>query len=440
MSETKTVITYGTYDLLHHGHIRLLERAKELGDYLIVGVTSDQYDKERGKLNVSQSTLERVEAVKALGIADKIVIEEYEGQKISDIKKYNVDIFTVGSDWVGYFDYLNDYCDVVYLDRTQGISSTQLRNTTHSPIKAGIIGADRFAERFYDEAAFVGGLDIVGYAPIDPFESSTLDQKGLPRFNDRDELLSFCDAVFVFGPPATKGKLIAEALNRGLHTWFAAPGFSSVKEATAAFETAQAKNLLLMEGIRTASLPAFEHLILIARSGKIGHIVDVALSCTQNTDSDQGAGWESSFCEWAPLGLLPALKLLGCDWNNHSFFVLKQPDGDRFTRCTVTYDEACATFATGSGIKAENDLVVTGTEGYIYVPAPWWKTDYFEIRHEDLRDTKKVFYQFAGEGLRHGIMEFVRAVNAGTLDSLDHPFSEVIAETALIEAYREIAK
>ena len=102
----KTVITYGTYDMLHQGHLNLLRRAKELGDYLIVGVTNDNFDRERGKLNVLNNVLERVEAVKATGLADKIIIEDYVGQKIDDIKRYGVDIFTVGSDWIGKFDYL----------------------------------------------------------------------------------------------------------------------------------------------------------------------------------------------------------------------------------------------------------------------------------------------------------------------------------------------
>lgn len=119
----KTVITYGTYDLLHQGHINLLKRAKELGDYLIVGVTNDNFDRDRGKLNVRNNVLERVEAVKATGYADKIIIEDYVGQKIDDIQKYDVDIFAIGSDWEGKFDYLNEYCQVVYLPRTQGISS-----------------------------------------------------------------------------------------------------------------------------------------------------------------------------------------------------------------------------------------------------------------------------------------------------------------------------
>ena len=87
------VITYGSYDLLHYGHIRLLERAKALGDYLIVGVTSDDFDKKRGKINTQQPLMERVEAIRKTGIADEIIIEEYEGQKIDDILRFGVDIF-----------------------------------------------------------------------------------------------------------------------------------------------------------------------------------------------------------------------------------------------------------------------------------------------------------------------------------------------------------
>ena len=119
------VITYGTYDLFHYGHQRLLERAKELGDYLIVGVTADDFDKQRGKINVKQSLMERIESVRATGLADEIIIEEYEGQKIDDIRRLGVDIFTVGSDWAGYFDYLNEFCKVIYLPRTEGRASAQ---------------------------------------------------------------------------------------------------------------------------------------------------------------------------------------------------------------------------------------------------------------------------------------------------------------------------
>ena len=141
----KRVITYGTYDLLHQGHINLLRRAKALGDYLIVGVTTDNFDLDRGKLNVRNNVMERIENVRKTGLADEIIIEEYLGQKIDDIQRYNVDIFAIGSDWEGYFDYLKEYCEVVYLERTEGISSTQLRN--EDTVRLGIIGTGRIAFR-----------------------------------------------------------------------------------------------------------------------------------------------------------------------------------------------------------------------------------------------------------------------------------------------------
>ena len=124
----KKVITYGTFDLMHYGHVRLLERAKKLGDYLIVGVTSNDFDKRRGKINVQQSLMERIANIKSTGLADEIIVEEYEGQKIDDIINYGIDIFAIGSDWLGKFDYLKEYCDVIYLERTEGISSTKIRN------------------------------------------------------------------------------------------------------------------------------------------------------------------------------------------------------------------------------------------------------------------------------------------------------------------------
>lgn len=152
------VITYGTYDLLHYGHIRLLKRAKALGDYLIVGVTSDTFDRERGKINVQQSLMERVEAVRATGLADEIIIEEYEGQKIDDIKRLDVDIFTVGSDWRGKFDYLKAYCQVVYLERTGGVSSTEIRSE-QKPVRLGLVGESPILNKIERESQFVNGLE-----------------------------------------------------------------------------------------------------------------------------------------------------------------------------------------------------------------------------------------------------------------------------------------
>ena len=157
----KKVITYGTFDLLHNGHINILKRAKAYGDYLVVGVTSEEYDYNRGKLNVAQSLVERIENVKKTGLADEIIVEEYFGQKISDIQKYNIDTFVIGSDWTGKFDYLKEYCNVVYLERTKGVSSTELRDKKNPIIKVGIIGNGRIARRFVKEAKYVSGIEVL---------------------------------------------------------------------------------------------------------------------------------------------------------------------------------------------------------------------------------------------------------------------------------------
>lgn len=193
----KKVITYGTYDLLHEGHLNLLRRAKELGDYLIVGVTSDSYDKERGKLNVRNNVLERVDAVKATGFADKVIIEDYIGQKIDDIQKYDVDIFAIGSDWEGQFDYLNEFCKVVYLPRTKGISSTQLRAESTTNVKVGIIGCGRVADRFPDEATVVNGIEVCAAYDLDPqkTEEFVIKHKHISSCYDCDTLYNLIDAV-----------------------------------------------------------------------------------------------------------------------------------------------------------------------------------------------------------------------------------------------------
>ena len=192
------VITYGTYDLLHYGHIKLLERAKALGDYLIVGVTADDFDKTRGKINVQQSLMERIEAVRATGLADKIIVEEYEGQKIDDIRRYDVDIFTVGSDWAGKFDYLNEYCKVVYLPRTEGISSSEVRSE-QCKLRMGIVGKAAFRTKFVAESKYVNGVDVIGVCASQKSEEPEFD--GMFYTENYDELLEKVDAVYIVSKP-----------------------------------------------------------------------------------------------------------------------------------------------------------------------------------------------------------------------------------------------
>ena len=201
----KKVITYGTYDLLHQGHVNLLRRAKELGDYLIVGVTSDSFDRGRGKLNVRNNVLERVEAVKATGYADQIVIEDYVGQKIDDIQKYDVDIFAIGSDWEGKFDYLNEYCKVVYLPRTEGISSTMLREESQDVFRVGIIGSGRIAQRFVPESKVVNGIEVVSVLNPDLNEAEAFKKKFdlQGAYSDFVKFAEGVDAVYIASPHLT---------------------------------------------------------------------------------------------------------------------------------------------------------------------------------------------------------------------------------------------
>lgn len=120
------VLTYGTFDLLHIGHIRIIKRAKSLGDELIVGLSSDEFNESKGKKAV-YSYKERKEILEALEDVDLVIREDSWEQKIQDIKKFNIDTFVMGDDWTGKFDYLKDYCNVVYLKRTENISTTEVR-------------------------------------------------------------------------------------------------------------------------------------------------------------------------------------------------------------------------------------------------------------------------------------------------------------------------
>ena len=122
----KRVITYGTFDLFHIGHLNLLKRAKALGNYLIVAVSSDEFNLQKGKVCKIKDT-DRMQIVEAIKYVDQVIPETSWDQKIEDVKKYDVDVFVMGDDWKGKFDFLKDYCEVVYLPRTEGISSTQLK-------------------------------------------------------------------------------------------------------------------------------------------------------------------------------------------------------------------------------------------------------------------------------------------------------------------------
>lgn len=123
----KKVITYGTFDLFHVGHLNILKRAKELGDYLVVAVSSDKFNEGKGKKSY-HPVKDRVKILEAIQYVDEVIVEESWDQKITDVREKNIDVFVMGDDWKGKFDFLKEYCEVVYLPRTDGISTTKIKN------------------------------------------------------------------------------------------------------------------------------------------------------------------------------------------------------------------------------------------------------------------------------------------------------------------------
>lgn len=428
------VVTYGTYDMLHYGHIRLLERAKSLGDYLIVGITADDFDKTRGKINVQQSLMERVEAIRATGVADEIIIEEYEGQKIDDIRKYDVDIFTVGSDWVGKFDYLNEYCKVVYLERTEGISSTEIREKKRA-IQFGVIGESNYLCKVVQECEFVNGMTVTSIFS-DALEFIPDELKTLSLItDDYESFLENVDAVYVRSFPTKHYDHIKRALEMGKHVLCESPLSMSKVQCRELFGLAQKNRCILMEAIKTAYNTAFSRMILLAKGGKIGRIVSIEATCTSLKDLDKSnlnsyTTWNSLY-DWGPTAMLPVFDILGTDYKSKQIcthLIDVEKKFDDFTKIDFVYDRAVASIKVGLGVKSEGELIVSGTKGYIYVPAPWWKTDYFEIRYENPINNRRYFYQLDGEGIRYELVAFVRAIDNGKIARfIDANISETIA-------------
>lgn len=440
------VITYGTFDLFHEGHYRLLKRAKALGDYLIVGVTTEKYDMERGKLNVVDSLLTRVENVKKTGLADEIIIEESSGQKVNDVKKYHVDIFTVGSDWTGAFDYMNDYCKVIYLDRTKNISSTILREQNKQILKAGIIGTGRIANRFIPEAKLVSGISAQAvYNPNRESAEVFAKRWEIDAYDDLEAFLSDVDLVYVASPHQTHYEYVKLALAHKKHVLCEKPMVLKKAQAEELFEYAKEQGCILFEGIKTAYCPGFEKLLGIACSGMIGNIRYVDACFTKLEDKSKreliDLKYGGSLTELGSYCLLPMLKLFGSQYEDIRFDVIRDENGlDLFTKVSLKYSRGIATATCGLGVKSEGRLLIAGTRGYIVAEAPWWKTTYFEVHYENSAQLDKYSERFLGDGLRYEIKDFINMINGNDKSGFKLTRGESIAMAEIMERFLEIER
>lgn len=435
------VITYGTFDLFHEGHYRLLQRAKELGDYLIVGVTTEAYDRARGKLNVIDPLLTRVENVRKTGFADEIIIEESQGQKFSDIKKYHVDIFTVGSDWVGQFDFLNDYCKVVYLDRTKNISSTMLRERNQHIQRMGIIGTGRIAERFIPEAKLVSGISTESV--YNPHEESAIrfaEKWSINAYSDLEAFYDGVDMVYIASPHETHYEYIKSALEHGKHVLCEKPLTLRGAQAKELYQCAKDNKLVLFEGIKTAYCPGFSKLLGIACSGAIGNIrnVEACFTKLEKTESREltDLRYGGSFTELGSYVMLPILKIFGKQYERVTFDSIHGENGlDLFTRASFKYENGLATATCGLGVKSEGRLLISGTKGYIIAEAPWWKTTYFEVHHENPSEVEKYSEHFLGDGLRYEISDFLSMISGNNQSDFKLTRGESVAMAEVMEKF-----
>ncbi len=439
----KKIITYGTYDMLHIGHINLLTRAKARGDYLIVGVTSDDYDRSRGKLNVIQSQEERFKAIEQLDIVDEVILETHKTQKQADIIKYAVDEFVIGDDWLNYFDYLNELTKVVYLPRTKGISSTQIRNASVTDITFGVVNINHDSKRFVKELGFVSFTHVA--CVYDRDVTSKYAELALPqkahKYHDYEAFLSsYVDAVYICGDIVNRYKLVKKALLFGKHVLCENPFSINGGETEELFEIAREKRLLLLLALKTAFAPAFNKLLEEVRTGIIGDVRDIRATFTSLYKQ---RGFAEDYVKNGATNLLmsyPSLLINKLAGEHTSIEFFDQIiDGYDVSNMAITRhkNQVLGMASVGVEVKSDGNATISGTQGYVYIPAPWWLTKSFHIRFEDPSKEVKYEFEFAGDGLRYMISEFVSLIRQKNIESSRLTINEMIELSNIIVTYNQ---
>ena len=260
-------------------------------------------------------------------------------------------------------------------------------------------------------------------------------------YSSFDEFINNVDVVYIASPHLSHYDYAKRSLHAGKHVLCEIPFVLEKEQALELYHLAEEKSLVLLEASKTAYCPAFNHIVTLVKSGIVGEVVDVKSSLskmvqppTRELDAKQAGG---AMTEHAPLTLLSIIKLLGIDYKEVRFHTKMENGVDIYTKGEVNYQHATSSFTLGIGVKTEGNLVISGTKGFIYVPAPWWLTDFFEVRYEDQTKNKKYFYSYDGEGLRYEIQEFISMIvnNRHSCYKLRRHESVAIAE--IIEKFRE---
>ena len=401
----KKVITYGTFDLFHQGHYNIIKRAKEYGDYLIVGVTSESYDIERGKLSVQDSLTKRIENVKKTGLVDEVIIEEYLGQKIRDIIKYDIDTLVIGSDWIGKFDHLRKLCNVVYLERTKNISSTQIRESASNIFKMGIATDEIEDNDVVLETKYVSGIHVESvFSENNAVAEAFCEKYQLDNYYiDYDEFLSDLNIIYINKSIEKRYDLIKKAIMQKKHVICDSPFALNQGQVQELFNLAKENHVALIENIITVYLRAFTQLLWMAEGDIIGNTLSV--KCAVSHDNFEH---KNSFMDMLTLSAAMIMKILGISYQEfEQKHVLNEDGKTQYSFITFKYDKAIGTIEIGSEVELDNYLVIIGDKGTITVKDNWWNTGYFELKTKGEKHIKKYSFNFEGSGFRYILQELM---------------------------------
>ena len=393
----KKVITYGTFDLFHIGHYNILKRAKEYGDYLIVGVTGESYDLSRGKLSVHDDIATRIDNVKKTGLADAIIIEEYLGQKISDIIEHDVDVLVIGDDWRGKFDHLKRYCDVVYLERTKNISSTQIREEKLDNYNIGMIVDQCNDNQIVSEVSVVHEMHVRNvYSKSIKMAEDFKEKYSLEGATDNLEaFLKTVDIVYIRCKLEDRYDYVKKCLMEQKHVICDPPFTLDAGKQTELFDLAKKMKVILLDNVKMVYVPVFNQLLWMTQGGLIGDIIKFECSV-----SKQDKTIKDLFDGLMAMALCPMIKVMGADYTKVTPKLIRQNDGIEYGSITFEYSTGEATIKVGNSVRVKNQMEIIGTKGTIRMKDNWWKSNYFELEETDATEIKIYNMNFEGNGFR----------------------------------------
>lgn len=290
------------------------------------------------------------------------------------------------------------------------LSKESLAEDKLSYLRIGVIGTGSIACRFAEEAAYVDNVYIAAaYNPNREELHAYCKEYGIDKEAESlEELLSACDAIYIASPYYTHYEYVVSSLLAGKHVLCETPLTENYKQVQNLYALAEKKSLVLMPALKTAYCPSFVNIVEDALSGVIGDVVDVSATVTTLLPQSKTVGYNNErLLDNAYYALLIVLKVLGSEVKKTTAYTRRDGDKLLYLDACMQYDDAVAHVKAGTGVKAESSLVIAGTSGYIYVPSPWWKPDYFEIRYENPYDNKKLYFPYESSGLRYELQCFV---------------------------------